>query len=88
MRADDLFQAITVQDEQDQSRPAPQSIELPCRVRGRFAERSEVDWFSFQAAKDQVVHLEAFGERLGQLMDMSSEGDIVGNPGIICATIL
>jgi hypothetical protein len=90
IRADDLFQGITVLEEQDQSRPAPQSIELPCRVRGRFVERNDVDWFRFQATKDQVVQIEAFGERLGQLMDMeiaiyNSEDKQVATIGDIAA---
>ncbi|MBC8353695.1 MAG: hypothetical protein H8E66_16985 [Planctomycetes bacterium] len=67
---DDLFPAVAVQDEYEQSRQKPQSIELPSRIAGRLVERNEVDWFRFQAKKDETVHLEAFGERLGQLMDL------------------
>lgn len=67
---DKLFAAIEVEDEKEQSRQSPQAIELPCRVSGRFLERNDVDWFRFQAKKAQMVHVEAFGERLGQLMDL------------------
>ena len=70
LRPDDLFSAISIQDEQEQSREEPHPIELPCRVAGQLVNRNEVDWFRFQAKENQVVHVEAFGERLGQLMDL------------------
>ena len=57
-------------DEQATSTDAPQPIELPCRIAGTLAKRSEVDWFRFTAQKDQLLHVAAFGERLDQLMDL------------------
>ncbi len=67
---DDLFGTIRVQEEPELSPEERPIIELPSRIAGQLGERNEVDWFRFQARKDQVVHIEAFGERLGQLMDL------------------
>ena len=49
------------------------SIPVPCRVAGQFQHRSDVDRFRFSAAKDQVLQVEAFGERLDQWMDLEIE---------------
>ncbi len=72
IRPDELFGTIEIEDEREQSRESPQVIELPCRVSGQFIERNDVDWFRFQAKKGQMIHIEAFGERLGQLMDLEA----------------
>jgi len=69
---DDLIGTTEVQNEQEQSRNSPQTVQLPYRLAGHFSEQNEVDWFRFQAKKGQVIHLEAFGERLGQQMDVEA----------------
>jgi hypothetical protein len=59
-------------DETPSRRETPQAIELPCRIGGSFAQRGEVDWFRFAAEKGSTIQIEAFGERLGQLMDIDA----------------
>ena len=53
-------------------RETPQAIPLPFRLVGSLDRRGEVDRFQFAALKDQTIHIEAFGERLGQLMDLEA----------------
>ncbi|HUG71704.1 MAG TPA: hypothetical protein VMM76_28430 [Pirellulaceae bacterium] len=84
LEPDDLIATIDVQNEQERSRDAPQTVQLPCRVTGQFFEQSEVDWFRFHAKKDQVIHLEVFGQRLGQQMDV--EAAIYNADGKLVAT--
>jgi hypothetical protein len=72
LRPDDLFKSVSITEERGESRQDPQAIELPCRIAGRFAERGDVDWYRFAAKKDETLHIEAFGERLGQLMDLEA----------------
>ncbi|MBP89598.1 MAG: hypothetical protein CMJ64_23290 [Planctomycetaceae bacterium] len=56
--------------EQIASEETPQELDLPSRIAGSFEQRNAVDWFRFAAKKGQTVHIEAFGERLGQMMDI------------------
>ena len=72
LQPDDLFASIKAQPEKEQSRKTPQVLKLPARIKGSLNKRNEVDWFQFAATKGQVVHLEAFGERFGQLMDLEA----------------
>lgn len=47
-----------------------QRIALPIRVSGRFQTRGDVDWYSFDAEKNQAIVIDSLGERLGQRMDL------------------
>jgi len=67
---EELFEIAISKDSGTRSYDEPQLVELPCRLAGRFARRGQVDWFRLTAKKDQTIHLEAFGERLAQLMDL------------------
>lgn len=62
--------ASQIIEESANSSDAQQTISLPAHIAGAFASRSDVDWFRFAAKKDQTLHIEAFGERLDQQMDL------------------
>lgn len=47
-----------------------QPLTLPCEVAGRFLRPREIDWYRFSARKDQVLWIEAVGERDGKTMDL------------------
>ena len=59
---------VTVEDEL--AAESPLTVELPAVVAGRFLDANDVDWYQFQAKKDQLYQLQVFGARLSQLMDV------------------
>lgn len=70
IHAKDLLDAPAVAEQEGELPEGRQAVDTPCRIVGRFVERNDVDWYRFTAKKDQVLHIEAFGERLEQLMDL------------------
>ncbi len=48
---------------------APQKLTLPCEVAGSFYPQRDVDWFSFDAKKDDVWAFDVYADRLGQSVD-------------------
>lgn len=53
-------------DEQEKA----QKISVPCVIAGRVEKKGDRDWYAFTATKGQVLHFEAFAERLGAPMDL------------------
>lgn len=47
-----------------------QEIVVPCEVSGQLAAGDECDWFSFAAARGEVLYIEGFGERIGAPVDL------------------
>lgn len=63
----------SIQIEDDNENQHPQSapfLTLPADVSGRFLQPRDQDWYRFQARKDQTLWFDAYGERLGQSMDL------------------
>ncbi len=50
----------------DNDRPeTAQKLKLPCEVAGQFYPQRDVDWFSFEAKKDEVWAFDLYSQRLG-----------------------
>lgn len=68
MRTD--LPVIVDQDPENQSQKTAQVISIPCDIAGQFPQPRDLDWYRFTAEKGQQLNLAAFGERLGQRMDL------------------
>ncbi len=56
----------------DNDKPeSAQSIQAPCEVIGQFYPRRDVDWYSFQAKKDEELWIDVLSHRLGAVTDSS-----------------
>lgn len=58
-----------LEDGNNDSAVAPQKLTLPCEVAGSFYPQRDVDWFSFDAKKDDVWAFDVYADRLGQSVD-------------------
>ncbi|MBC8289975.1 MAG: PPC domain-containing protein [Planctomycetes bacterium] len=47
-----------------------QQLVVPALLNGRFDRRNDVDWFAFDAKKDESFRIDVYGERFGQAMDL------------------
>lgn len=47
-----------------------QTLEVPCEVSGQLATGRECDWFAVQARRGEVLHIEAFGQRIQSPVDL------------------
>lgn len=58
-------------DRSDNHSPeAAQVVSVPCEVSGQLAEASEQDWFAVDVQRGEVLHLEAFGQRISSPVDL------------------
>ncbi|MDA1229760.1 MAG: hypothetical protein O2856_03210 [Planctomycetota bacterium] len=60
---------IVLEDPNNNLADSPQKLSLPCEVAGSFYPQRDVDWFSFDAKKDDVWSVEVYAQRLGQSCD-------------------
>lgn len=60
---------IVREDANNNSPDAPQKLTLPCEVAGSFFPQRDVDWYSFDAMKDDVWWLDLYAHRLGESVD-------------------
>jgi len=58
-----------LEDANNDSPEAPQKLTLPCEVAGSFYPQRDVDWFSFDAKKDDVWAFDVYADRLGRAAD-------------------
>ncbi len=62
--------APLVREEADNNSPnAPQKLTLPCEVVGTFYPQRDVDWYAFDAKKDDIWSFDVYAHRLGQPAD-------------------
>lgn len=61
---------VVDQDPENHSQTTAQEIQIPCDIAGQFPQPRDLDWYRFTAEKGQQLSLAAFGERLGQRMDL------------------
>lgn len=61
---------ILDQEPGNQSQKTAQPIKVPCDIAGQFLKPHDLDWYQFSAEKGQDLSIRAFGERLGQQMDL------------------
>lgn len=60
---------IVLEDPNNNSPNSPQKLSLPCEVAGSFYPQRDVDWFSFDAQKEDVWSVDVYAQRLGQSCD-------------------
>ncbi|QDU02095.1 hypothetical protein V6x_17960 [Gimesia chilikensis] len=61
---------VVDQDPENHSQTTAQEIKIPCDIAGQFPQPRDLDWYRFTAEKGQQLSLAAYGERLGQRMDL------------------
>lgn len=62
--------APVVREAADNNNPnAPQLLTLPCEVAGSFYPQRDVDWYSFEAKKDDLWSFDVYAHRLGRAID-------------------
>ena len=47
-----------------------QKIQVPCEISGQLADAAEQDWFTMDVQRGEVMHLEAFGQRIASPVDL------------------
>ena len=57
-------------DQPNNTRDQGQPLKTPTRICGRFQNPGDIDWFLLDARKDQALEILAWGERLGQAMQL------------------
>ena len=64
--------APIVLEQTENNRPeTAQKLTPPCEVAGQFYPQRDVDWFSFEAKKDEVWAFDLYSQRLGSSTDPS-----------------
>ncbi|HAD61040.1 MAG TPA: hypothetical protein DCG12_17505 [Planctomycetaceae bacterium] len=59
-----------IREAADNDRPdTAQNVVLPCEVTGRFYPQRDIDWFEFEATKDQQLCISVLSHRLGIASD-------------------
>ena len=58
-------------DREDNHSPEfAQQLPVPCEVSGQLTEAREQDWFAMDVQRGEVLHLEAFGQRISSPVDL------------------
>jgi hypothetical protein len=64
---------VSYEDENaTESTAKSQRLPVPVLLNGRFNKRGDVDWFSFEAKKDEALRVDIYGDRLGHQMDVDA----------------
>ena len=63
-------ESIIAEVAENETMSTAQPTQLPFRIAGNFSTRGDIDWYRFDAKKDQSFGIESSGERLGQRMDL------------------
>ena len=64
---------VLIEDEsKTESAQESQLLTVPVLLNGRFDRRNDVDWFAFDAKKDETFRIDVYGERFGQAMDLDA----------------
>jgi hypothetical protein len=61
---------VVVDNGNNDTQETAQKVAVPCEIAGRIEKKGDVDWYTFNAKKGQVVTIEAMGERLGSPLDL------------------
>jgi hypothetical protein len=61
---------VQVSSGSNRSAESPDPIQYPGEVVGQLVEGNQVDWFSFEAVRGEVLYFEGFGQRIGSPMDL------------------
>ena len=56
---------VVREDANNNSPDSPQKLTLPCEVAGQYYPQRDVDWYSFEAKKDEVWAFDVVSQRLG-----------------------
>lgn len=68
MRLTDLPVSLDASD--NHSPEFAQPLQVPCELSGRLTKASEQDWFAINVRRGEVLHLEAFGQRISSPVDL------------------
>jgi hypothetical protein len=60
---------VVFEETSNNSPDSPQKLALPCEVVGSFFPQRDVDWYSFDAKKDELWSIDVYAHRLGQSID-------------------
>ncbi len=60
---------IVPEEANNDSPDSPQKLTLPCEIAGSFYPKRDVDWYLFEARKDEVWVVDVYAQRLGQSCD-------------------
>ena len=61
---------IVIDADKNHSPKSAQAIAIPCEIGGQLAQPGELDWYSFQAKRGEVIWFEGFGERIRSPVDL------------------
>lgn len=61
---------VMVDNERNHSPAAAQELSIPGEVSGQLAAGDECDWYAITAKRGEVLHLEAYGQRLSSPVDL------------------
>lgn len=65
-----LTRTRPVTEQADNDRPeSAQQLTVPCEVAGQFYPQRDIDWYQFDAKKDEVYAIELYSHRLGLRTD-------------------
>ena len=57
-------------ESENYSADAAQPVDIPCEVSGQLVRGDQRDWYSIEVKRGEVLHLEAWGERIGAPVDL------------------
>ena len=62
--------AISLDQSDNHSPESAQAVSVPCELSGQLVDASEQDWFAIDVQRGEVLHMEAFGQRISSLVDL------------------
>lgn len=75
---------VAEQEPNDQTNQA-QRLSIPCSVTGQFSPAKDLDYYVFNAKKDEKISIEVLAERIGSPADpdmeiLKADGQVIANP--------
>lgn len=61
---------IVPEVEPNDSADKPQTVNIPCEIVGRIDKRNDMDWYSFEGKKGDVIIIDLLADRLGMGTDL------------------
>ncbi len=61
---------IVTETEPNDTTDKPQVVTYPCEIMGRIDKRNDMDWYSFDAKKGEVVMIDLLADRIGSGTDL------------------
>lgn len=61
---------VSLDHDDNHSAESAQILAVPCELSGQLADAGEQDWFAIDVQRGEVLHLEAFGQRISSPVDL------------------